>query len=60
MKVKFILEINIKNKGLTLLEIIINLAILSIIIIPIISMTLSSTKMNVQSEDKLMAVILMR
>ena len=52
------MKINFKNKGLTLIEIIISLAILSIIIIPISSMALSSTKINVESEYRLKALAL--
>lgn len=49
---------NYIGKGVTLLELIISLAILSIIIIPISSMTLTSTKIDITSEDKLRAVAL--
>ncbi len=49
----------IKNKkGLTLIEIIISLAILSIIIAPILSLTLSSVKTNKKSDEKMEALSL--
>ncbi|MCB2289670.1 prepilin-type N-terminal cleavage/methylation domain-containing protein [Clostridium sp. CS001] len=49
----------IKNKkGLTLIEIIISLAILSIIIAPILSLTLNSVKINKKSDEKMEALSL--
>jgi prepilin-type N-terminal cleavage/methylation domain-containing protein len=47
-----------KNKGLTLLEVIISLAILGIIIAPILSMTLTSVKISKDSEKKILATSL--
>ncbi|MGV8983343.1 prepilin-type N-terminal cleavage/methylation domain-containing protein [Clostridium sp.] len=44
-----------KNKGLTLLEVIISLAILGIIIGPILTMTLTTVKISKKSEDKIFA-----
>ena len=49
----------IKNKkGLTLIEIIISIAILSIMIVPILSLTLSSVKTNKKSDEKMQALSL--
>lgn len=47
-----------KNKGLTLIEVIITLAILGIIIAPILSMTLTTVKTSKKSEDKIFATSL--
>ncbi|MCB2298708.1 PilW family protein [Clostridium tagluense] len=47
-----------KNKGLTLIEIIISLAILGIIITPILSMTLNTVKISKSSENKIFATSL--
>ncbi|MBW9155237.1 type IV pilus modification PilV family protein [Clostridium tagluense] len=47
-----------KNKGLTLIEVIISLAILGIIIAPILSMTLTTVKISKSSEDKIFATSL--
>lgn len=52
------MRLKAKDKGITLLEIIISLAILSIIVIPISSMALSTTKINVESEYKLKGLAL--
>jgi prepilin-type N-terminal cleavage/methylation domain-containing protein len=46
------------KKGLTLIEIIISLAILSIIIAPILSLTLNSVKINKKSDEKMEALSL--
>jgi prepilin-type N-terminal cleavage/methylation domain-containing protein len=45
-----------KKKGLTLIEILISLTILSIIVIPISNLVLSSVKLNKSGEDKQKAV----
>ncbi|GCD12276.1 type IV pilus modification PilV family protein [Clostridium tagluense] len=47
-----------KNKGITLIEVIISLAILGIIITPILSMTLTTVKISKSSEDKVFATSL--
>lgn len=44
------------KKGFTLIEVILSIAILSIIIGPILSLTLSTVKINKQSDDKLKAI----
>ncbi|MGH4118662.1 prepilin-type N-terminal cleavage/methylation domain-containing protein [Clostridium sp.] len=44
------------KKGFTLIEVVISIAILSIIIAPILSLTLSTLKINKQSDDKLKAI----
>lgn len=44
------------KKGLTLLEVIIAMAILSIIVTPILSLSLNATKMTAESEDKFKAL----
>ncbi|MBZ9636286.1 prepilin-type N-terminal cleavage/methylation domain-containing protein [Clostridium sp. FP1] len=44
------------SKGLTLIEVVISLAILAIIIGPILSLTLTSVKINKKSDDKLNAL----
>ncbi|MBU3189518.1 type II secretion system GspH family protein [Clostridium bowmanii] len=46
------------KKGLTLIEIIVSIAILSIIIGPILSLTLNSVKMNKKSDEKMQALSL--
>ncbi|MGH4138000.1 prepilin-type N-terminal cleavage/methylation domain-containing protein [Clostridium sp.] len=46
------------KKGLTLIEIIISIAILSIIIGPVLSLTLSSVKTNKKSDEKMQALSL--
>lgn len=46
------------KKGFTLIEVILSIAILSIIIGPILSLTLSTVKINKQSDDKLKAISL--
>jgi prepilin-type N-terminal cleavage/methylation domain-containing protein len=50
------LKINGKKKGLTLIEVLISLTILSIIVIPISNLVLSSVKLNKSGEDKQKAV----
>lgn len=47
---------NNKKSGLTLIEILISLAILSIILIPISNMVIASVKLNTSGEDKQKAV----
>lgn len=44
------------KKGFTLIEVILSIAILSIIIGPVLSLTLSTVKINKQSDDKLKAM----
>lgn len=46
------------NKGLTLVELIISLAILGIIITPIYALTINTIKVNKQSEDKQKALVI--
>lgn len=46
------------KKGFTLIEVILSIAILGIIISPILSLTLSTVKINKQSDDKLKAISL--
>lgn len=47
----------LKKRGMTLIEVIISIAILSIVIVPISNMALTSVKINKEAEDKQQAVL---
>ncbi|WP_202710856.1 prepilin-type N-terminal cleavage/methylation domain-containing protein [Sporosalibacterium faouarense] len=51
-------KILMNNKGITLIEIIVTIAILSIIIIPVFSMFLTTAKANRYSDDKMKSTII--
>ncbi|QGU95769.1 prepilin-type N-terminal cleavage/methylation domain-containing protein [Clostridium bovifaecis] len=52
------MKIRRSNKGLTLVELIISLAILGIIITPIYALTINTIKVNKRSEDKQKALVI--
>ena len=47
---------NSSNKGFSLVEIIVAIAILAVIVLPLLNAFVTSSKLNVRSKDKLMAV----
>ena len=47
---------NSSNKGFSLVEIIVAIAILAVIVLPLLNAFVTSSKLNVKSKDKLMAV----